>query len=99
ANPTNSTSASFTFTSSETGSTFQCSLDGATFASCTSPKTYSGLAQGSHTFQVKATDASGNVDPTPDSYTWTVDTTAPSLALPPPITVEATSPGGASATY
>ncbi len=80
ANPaaqTNSTSASFSFTSTQSGSTFQCSLDGAAFAACTSPKSYTGLTNGSHTFQVQATDNAGNTDPTPASYTWTVDTVAP----------------------
>src|SRR5215212_3347982 len=47
-------SASFAFSSNETGSTFECSLDGATFSSCTSPKSYTGLSEGSHTFSVGA---------------------------------------------
>jgi len=76
-NPTNVTSASFQFTSTKSGSTFQCSLDGAAFTVCTSPQPYSGLAATGHTFQVKATDAIGNTDATPASYTWTVDTAAP----------------------
>jgi hypothetical protein len=75
-----SASASFGFSSSETGSTFQCSLDGAAFASCASPKDYTGLSEGSHTFEVKATDAAGNTDTTPASRSWTVDTTAPLTA-------------------
>ena len=36
-----SASATFTFSATEPGSTFQCRLDGASFATCTSPKTYS----------------------------------------------------------
>lgn len=72
----NSTSASFSFTATISGSTFTCSLDGAAFSACTSPKAYSGLASGSHTFQVAATNQ-GATDPTPASSTWTIDTTAP----------------------
>ena len=34
---------------------------------CISPASYSNLANGSHTFDVRATDAAGNTDPTPAS--------------------------------
>ena len=34
-------------------------------------------SQGAHTFQVRATDAAGNIDARPTSRTWTVDTIAP----------------------
>jgi hypothetical protein len=36
-----------------------CKLDGGAAAACTSPKTYSGLSEGSHTFTLKVTDALG----------------------------------------
>jgi endonuclease/exonuclease/phosphatase family metal-dependent hydrolase len=68
----NSTDATFSFSSNETGSTFTCSLDGAAFASCTSPASYSGLANGTHTFAVRATDLAGNVDATAAGASWTV---------------------------
>ena len=77
----NSTSARFTFSSNETGSTFECKLDSGAYESCTSPKSYSSLSQGSHTFSVRATDAAGNIDATPASYTWTVDTVAPNTTI------------------
>ena len=64
--------ATFQFAASEPGASFQCSLDSAAFTACTSPKTYSGLANGSHTFAVRAADALGNVDATPATYTWNV---------------------------
>ncbi len=78
----------FNFTSSETGSTFECSLDSGPFLPCTSPQTLS-LSNGSHTFSVRAIDAVNNIDPTPATRTWTVD------AIPPAVTsVTSTTPNG-----
>jgi hypothetical protein len=64
--------ASFTFSSTEPSSTFECSRDGAAFSACSSPWEYTGLANGSHTFKVRATDAAGNTDQSPASRTWKV---------------------------
>src|SRR5207249_4907910 len=51
---------------------FECSLDGGAFSSCTSPVFYSDLSRTSHTFAVRAKDQAGNVDPTPATATWTI---------------------------
>jgi large repetitive protein len=80
---TTATGATFDFSSTETGSTFECSLDGAAFTTCSTPKTYFGLAEGNHTFQARAIDNAGNTDPTPASYSWTIDTTPPVTTIGP----------------
>ena len=77
---TNSTIANFTFTSTVAGSTFGCSLDNAVFSACTSPKSYTKLKARNHNFKVRAT-AGGNTDPTPASFDWTIDTTAPNTTI------------------
>ena len=66
--PSGQTEATFTFTSSEAGSSFDCRLDGGAWAGCSTPKSYAGLAVGPHSFEVRAKDAVGNVDPTPDMH-------------------------------
>jgi len=73
--PSDVLSPVFDFTSSKPNSTFECSLDGSAFAPCTKLLTVGPLALGSHTFQVRAKDAAGNLDPTPATYTWRVNAT------------------------
>lgn len=72
--------ASFAF-QSEPEASLQCRLDGGEWELCWSPKSYHGLAEGEHTFAVRATDAAGNVDRTPATHTWTVDMTPPDTAI------------------
>ncbi len=80
-NPSASADATFAFSASEGSSTFECELDGGGFSSCASPKSYTSLSDGSHTFKVRAVDAAGNTDATPAQSTWSIDTVAPSSAV------------------
>ena len=79
---TNNPIATFSFSSNEAGSTFQCSVDGGTFAPCTSPFVSNSLVDGKHNFQVKAVDAVGNLDKSvAKAKAWTVDTTPPNTTI------------------
>jgi len=75
---TRSTSAAFSFSSTEANSTFECKLDDGAFTPCSAPKGYT-VTNGSHTFSVRARDRAGNVDATPASRTWRVDTIKPTV--------------------
>ncbi|TVP42572.1 MAG: hypothetical protein EA350_15310 [Gemmatimonadales bacterium] len=77
ASPTTTTTATFAFTGSDnlTAVTFECSLDDAAFAPCTSPREYAGLSLGSRTFAVRSRDEAGNVSFT-RSYTWVIEAEA-----------------------
>jgi hypothetical protein len=90
-NPSNSSDASFTYSASPAaGASFQCSLDAAPFASCPAGGIiYMDLADGEHTFQVRAMNTAGP-DPTPASYTWTIDASLPA----PPNTTITSGPSG-----
>lgn len=63
--------ATFEFTSDEAGTAFQCSLNGGGFELCTSPWKLKGK-KGKNRFEVRAIDASGNVDQSPATYDWKV---------------------------
>jgi hypothetical protein len=62
--------ATFEFSGTDTRAiaSFQCSLDGKPFATCTSPHTVK-VTKGKHTFHVRAIDQAGNVG-TPASDSW-----------------------------
>lgn len=82
----------FTFASSEAGSSFQCRLDDSAWEACQSPTAYPALADGPHTFAVRATDAAGNTDPTPATWAFTVAAPEPPAPPPPPMPVAASRP-------
>lgn len=90
---TNST-ASFTFTG-ERSQGFECSIDSATWEICQSPKSYSSLTEGLHSFRVRQTDLAGNSS-LPVEKTWTINLTA---SPAPSITSWPTSSSSTSATF
>jgi hypothetical protein len=69
--------ASFTFSSSEPGSTFMCGLDSAPASSCESGVTLHSLSTGPHTFHVAAVDLAGNIQAPAASFSWTVESNPP----------------------
>jgi len=73
---TSSDTITFTFTGTDDVAVvgFECRLDGTSqiFAPCTSSITYANLNTGMHTFEVRAIDTSGNIDPTPASFSWKI---------------------------
>jgi Bacterial Ig domain len=82
-----SSTAAFEFETNATDPTdpvaFECRIDSgleSDFSPCTSAKTYSGLSDGQHTFQVRAR-AGSLIDPTPATYTWTLDGTPPDTSI------------------
>jgi thrombospondin type 3 repeat protein len=82
-----SAKATFRFSSSESGSSFECRIDGGAWVHCTSPRVYDDLAEGSHVFEVRATDPAGNTDETPATRTWTVEL-PPADTTPPQTTID-----------
>lgn len=79
-NPARTSTASFAYASSEAGSRFECSLDGAAFAACPAGgSAYRDLPNGDHSFAVRAIDVANNTDSVPASYSWRVAARAPSV--------------------
>lgn len=78
--PTTSTSASFTWTSTGDVDIFQCRIDGGSWTTCTSPQNYSGLGgnQVRHVFDVQACNVSGCGSA---SYPWTINPPAPTVSI------------------
>lgn len=75
---TNSQQGNFSFTSSDVAATLDCKVDAAAYTPCSSPYTTAILADGSHTFSVRATNSSGSSEA---SNTWTIDTVPPDTTL------------------
>lgn len=79
-------SPSFEFSSpGDANVAFRCKLDTAALASCTSPRKYTGVTAGAHTFTVEATNAFGNTGTASRAFTVVIpDTTAPVVTPTPP---------------
>ena len=78
--PTNDKTPTFAFSSSEGGSSFQCSVDAGAFGPCSGPgaaHTTGKLKDGPHTFAVRAVDLAANADESPATREFVVDTKAP----------------------
>ena len=84
--------ATFAFSASEPGSPFECRIDDAPFAACTSPYTTPELPAGTHTFQVRALDAAGNPDPSPSARTFTVAGGQPPVETATPVPTTSPTP-------
>jgi hypothetical protein len=79
---TNDSTPTFTFGSDEAGASFQCRFDAAAFAACTSPHTPAvALGDGPHTFEVQAMDVAGNLDASPATRAFSVDTRPPETSI------------------
>jgi YVTN family beta-propeller protein len=89
ANPSYTTTSTFSFMDSEAGVTFQCSLDSAPFTACLAGITYSSLSEGPHTWSVEAVDASANAS-APFTFNWTI--------VPSQVTVFLAGTGGGTVT-
>jgi hypothetical protein len=73
---TNDNTPVFTFRSGA-DVTFQCQIDGSAFQACNSPVTTTPLGDGAHSFTVRATDPVFNVEDSPPTRKFTVDTISP----------------------
>lgn len=82
---TNSSSLTFEFESTASDlAAIECetaAASAAAFDTCTSPLEITSLADGTHTFSVRATDIQGNIEDPAVSREFTVDTTAPALKI------------------
>ena len=82
--PTDQTTATFTFTANQDGAGFQCALDTqleletVLWTACDSGSvTYNDLAAGEHEFAVRAKASEENVDASPATFSWQIGDITP----------------------
>ena len=73
---TNDNTPTYILTGGEAGATYQCKVDGGSYANVTATYTTSALSDGTHTISCRAVDAAGNTGAA-TSKTVNVDTAAP----------------------
>ena len=89
---TSSNSISFEFSVNDSGGRqdkgvgikqFECSIDNSNFTTCSSPVEFASdaLVDGSHIFKIGAEDNVGNMNPAPASFSWNIDTVAPTTII------------------
>lgn len=80
---TESTSIAFTFSGTDSSideaeevgiNRFECSVDRSSFSTCTSPVRYDNISNGTHIVEMRTVDNAGNLDPSPSSFAWIVNT-------------------------
>ncbi len=80
----NTTSASLTFSATDSGggtvASYECSIDSGAYSACTSPKSYTSLSTGAHSVSVRAIDTAGNTG-TETTRSWTIDQSAPTVTI------------------
>ena len=92
---TTATTASFSFASTESGfDVYVPPRRWRAWTACSAPVSYKDLAAGQHTFAVRATDAAGNVDPTPATSSWTVTASSAPTGTTPGAGQQPASPTG-----
>src|SRR4029079_9878720 len=60
---------------------FECKIDNSDFVFCTSPVEFTNLGNGPHTLDLRAEDNVGNISPSPESFSWTIDTVPPTTSI------------------
>ncbi|MFM6929261.1 MAG: hypothetical protein ACKOX6_12415, partial [Bdellovibrio sp.] len=78
-----SATQTFAFSGNDNGGVidhYECQIDSAGWQACSSPKAYSGLTEGDHTFYARAMDTAGNFSNVA-SKSWHIDLTIPTLTL------------------
>ncbi len=72
ANPANSPTANFSFIADKEDALFECRIDDGEYSACKSPVTYADLAEGNHSFSVRALDDAGVEEETKANFAWEV---------------------------